>query len=46
MHTLFDMYATGQIKPYISKRLPLEDAPAALAMVGGGKSTGKVVLQT
>jgi NADPH:quinone reductase len=46
MHTLFDMYAAGKIKPYISKRLPLEEAPAALAMVGGGKSTGKVVLQT
>jgi NADPH2:quinone reductase len=46
MQTLFGMYAAGQIKPYISTRLPLEEAPAALAMVGGGKSTGKVVLQT
>jgi len=46
MHTLFGMYAAGEIKPYISKRMPLEEAPAALAMVGGGKSTGKVVLQT
>ena len=46
MHTLFELYAAGKIKPYISKRLPLEEAPAALAVVGGGKSTGKVVLQT
>jgi NADPH:quinone reductase len=46
LHTLLGMYADGQIKPYISARLPLDEAPAALAMVGGGKSTGKVVLQT
>ena len=46
MHTLFEMYEAGRIKPYISKWLPLEQAPAALALVGGGKSTGKVVLQT
>jgi len=46
MRTLFEMYEAGRIKPYISKRLPLEEAPAALALVGGGKSTGKVVLQT
>jgi len=46
MHALFSLYGAGEIKPYISKRLPLEEAPAALAMVGGGKSTGKVVLET
>jgi NADPH:quinone reductase len=46
MRRLFEMYGAGKIKPYISKRLPLEEAPAALALVGGGKSTGKVVLQT
>jgi NADPH:quinone reductase len=45
MHTLLGMYAAGEIKPYISARLPLAEAPAALAMVGAGKSTGKVVLQ-
>ena len=27
MHTLFELYAAGQIKPYISKRLPLAEAP-------------------
>jgi NADPH2:quinone reductase len=46
MQQLFDLYAGGKIKPYISARLPLAEAPRALAMVGGGKSTGKVVLQT
>jgi len=46
MARLFELYAEGKIKPYISTRLPLTEAPAGLAMVGGGKSTGKVVLQT
>ena len=46
MHTLLEMYAAGQIKPYISTRLPLDQAPTALGLVGSGKSTGKVVLQT
>ena len=46
MQKLLEMYADGRIKPYISKRMPLQEAPAALALVGGGKSTGKVVLQT
>ena len=46
MKQLFELYETGKIKPHISARLPLAEAPAALAMVGSGKSTGKVVLQT
>lgn len=46
MLQLFELYRAGVIKPYISARLPLTEAPAALALVGGGKSTGKVVLQT
>ncbi len=46
MHALLGMYADGRIQPYMSARLPLDEAPAALAMVGGGKITGKVVLQT
>jgi NADPH2:quinone reductase len=45
-HELLEMYEAGQIKPYISERMQLDDAPRALAMVGGGKSTGKVVLLT
>lgn len=41
---LLDLYEAGTIKPYISTRLPLSQAPRALALVGEGKSTGKVIL--
>lgn len=41
---LLDLYEAGTIKPHISMRLPLADAPRALAMVAEGKTTGKVVL--
>jgi NADPH:quinone reductase len=41
---LLDLYEAGTIRPYISARLPLIDAPRALAMVAEGKTTGKVVL--
>jgi NADPH2:quinone reductase len=41
---ILDLYEEGKIKPYISTRLSLSEAPRALAMVGEGKSTGKVVL--
>jgi NADPH:quinone reductase len=41
---LLELYAAGKIKPHISARLPLAEAPRALAMVAQGKSTGKVVL--
>lgn len=41
---LFRLYETGQIKPHISGRFPLSEAPAALAEVTGRRSTGKVVL--
>ncbi len=41
---LFDLYEAGKIKPYISSRLPLSQAPRALATVAEGKSTGKVIL--
>jgi NADPH2:quinone reductase len=41
---LFDLYESGTIKPYISVRLPLSEAPRALATVAEGKSTGKVIL--
>jgi NADPH2:quinone reductase len=43
---LLDLYKAGKIKPHISASLPLAEAPRALAMVAGGKSTGKVVLTT
>ncbi len=41
---LMDLYASGKIKPLISARVPLVEAPKALAMVAAGKSTGKVIL--
>jgi NADPH2:quinone reductase len=41
---LMDLYASGKIKPLISARIPLAEAPSALAMVASGKSTGKVIL--
>jgi len=42
--SLFELYEAGKIKPYISTRLPLSEAPRAMAMVAAGKSTGKVIL--
>ncbi len=44
MQDLLKMYDEGRIKPYISKKLPLAEAPRGLTLVGAGKSTGKVVL--
>ena len=44
MQVLLGMYEAGSIKPYISDRVPLAQAPEALMKVGRGKSTGKVVL--
>jgi NADPH2:quinone reductase len=41
---LLDLYESGQVKPHISIRLPLAEAPRALATVAEGKSTGKVIL--
>jgi NADPH2:quinone reductase len=41
---LLDLYEAAKIKPHISARLPLSQAPRALALVGEGKSTGKVIL--
>ena len=41
---LLELYEAGKIKPYISTRLSLSQAPRALAMVAEGKSTGKVIL--
>jgi NADPH:quinone reductase-like Zn-dependent oxidoreductase len=36
---------SGQIKPHVSAILPLQDVRKAHAMVGGGHTRGKVVLQ-
>jgi NADPH:quinone reductase-like Zn-dependent oxidoreductase len=43
---LLELYEAGKIKPLISARIPLAEAPRALATVAGGKSTGKVILTT
>jgi NADPH2:quinone reductase len=43
---LLELYEAGKIKPHISARVPLAEAPQALAAVAGGKSTGKVILTT
>lgn len=45
MADLFEMYAKGQIKPRISARYPLKDAPKALQMMQDRKVLGKVVLE-
>jgi NADPH2:quinone reductase len=44
MKALLDLYDAGKIKTYIGTRLPLGDAPRALATVAEGKSMGKVIL--
>ena len=46
MKALMELYAAGRIKPHISSRFAFTDAPAALALVAGRQSTGKVILTT
>lgn len=41
---LLSLYRSGNIKPHISLRVPLANAPAALAAVASRRTTGKVVL--
>ena len=41
---LFDWWRDGRLKPLISHRFDLAEAPAALALLRERKSTGKVVL--
>jgi NADPH:quinone reductase len=41
---LFKLYQEGKIRPHISDRRPLVEAPLALASVAEGRSTGKVVI--
>jgi NADPH2:quinone reductase len=41
---LLELYEAGKIKPHISTRFPLSQAPRALATVAEGKSIGKVIL--
>jgi len=44
MRSLLDLYEAGKIRPHISARFPFESAPAALDLVAGRKSTGKVII--
>jgi NADPH:quinone reductase len=41
---LFRLYLAGKIRPHISDRRPLAEAPLALESVAQGRSTGKVVI--
>jgi NADPH2:quinone reductase len=38
------LYGRGLLKPLVSERVSLADAPAALARVAGGKTIGKIVI--
>ena len=44
MADLFKLYAEGKVKPRISARFPLEEAPQALELMQDRKVMGKVVL--
>jgi NADPH2:quinone reductase len=41
---LLRLYASGEIAPYVSRKLPLERAAEGLADVAAGRTTGKTVL--
>jgi NADPH:quinone reductase len=41
---LLQLHAQGKIAPYVSRRLPLDQASKALADVAAGRTTGKTVL--
>jgi len=42
---LFRLYAEKKIRPVVYRSYPLEEAPAALAALGGRRTWGKVVLK-
>lgn len=42
---LFEMYARGKIKPFISSRYSLADAPAAITELMERRATGKIVIE-
>lgn len=44
LKTIFQMYASGQIKPVISKTFPLEEAAEAHRYIHSRQSVGKVLL--
>ncbi len=41
---LFDLYATGKIRPYVSEHYPLERAAEAISHLASRKAMGKVVV--
>jgi NADPH2:quinone reductase len=42
--TLFSLLERGELKPFIDRRLPLEQAPLAQELVSKGETVGKIVL--
>ncbi len=41
---IYRLYAEGKVKPLVSERVPMAQAPAAMAKVASRGSTGKIVL--
>jgi NADPH2:quinone reductase len=41
---LYQLYLDGKVRPLISERVPLAEAPAAMSRVGSRGSVGKIVL--
>jgi NADPH:quinone reductase-like Zn-dependent oxidoreductase len=41
-----ELVGSGDVKPVIGRRFPLEDTGAAIDLLGGGHSTGKIVVTT
>jgi NADPH2:quinone reductase len=46
LETLLRWYAAGKLKPHVSHRIDLAEAPRAMALLAERKATGKVVLTT
>ncbi len=45
MRALFDLYGEGALKPLISARHTLEDAPAAIQAVADRRVLGKIIVE-
>ena len=43
--TLFALHATGAVRPPVTRVVPLAGAPAALADLAAGRTTGKIVVR-
>ena len=42
--TIYALYDAGKIRPLVSERVPMSEAPRAMEKVGSRGSTGKIVL--